>query len=103
MHDKCPCCEQRYQLEPAFYDGAMYVSYALQVAIFTSVSVALIVLAPQAPTSWYVIGIISAVLLLLPLVLRLSRSIWIHFFVKYDKSYSGCSKDHDGLELNCKM
>lgn len=88
MPDKCPHCGQRYELEPSFFYGALYVSYALQVAIFATVSVAVSVLAPEAPTSWYLIGVAGAALILFPLVIRLSRSIWIHFFVKYDSDYN---------------
>ena len=88
MPDKCPHCEQAFHLEPSFYYGALYVSYGLQVALFATVAVAVAVLYPEAPTSWYLIGVTAAALLLYPLIIRLSRSIWIHIFVKYDPSKS---------------
>ncbi len=85
MPDKCEHCGQAYHLEPSFYYGALYVSYGLQVALFTAISVAISVLFPGAPTSWYLIGVTVAALALFPLILRLSRTIWIHIFVKYDQ------------------
>ena len=91
MHDECPCCGQRYHLEPSFYYGALYVSYGLQVMIFASVSVALYVLFDNAPLSWYLIGVTALALILFPLVFRLSRSIWIHIFVKFDPSKADCN------------
>lgn len=84
MPEACPHCGQRFKLEPQFYSGAMYVSYALQVALFTTVSVALKVLA-DPPLEAYMIGIIGSALLLFPITLRLSRSIYINFFVRYQK------------------
>jgi len=88
MPDKCPHCGQPFHLEPSFYYGALYVSYGLQVALFATVSIAIAVLHPEAPTEWYLIGVTAAAVLLFPLVIRLSRSIWIHIFVKYDSSKS---------------
>lgn len=82
MPECCSVCGQRFQLEPAFYSGAMYVSYALQVALFTSVYVALRVLFNPAGEV-YMITTIAAAVVLLPVTLRLSRSIYINFFVSY--------------------
>ena len=33
MHENCSHCGLKYQIEPAFFYGAMYVSYGLNVAI----------------------------------------------------------------------
>ena len=84
MHNKCSTCGQKYHLEPSFYDGAMYVSYALGIAF----SVAAFVLANIffTPTVWQTFGIITVTMIvLMPLMARLARSIWINMFVRYDK------------------
>jgi uncharacterized protein (DUF983 family) len=82
MPEKCDQCGLRYEQEPSFFSGAMYVSYALQVALFTTVYVALRVLFnPEMET--YMYAIIGAVIILFPVTLRLSRSIYINFFVSY--------------------
>lgn len=85
MNDSCSCCGQTFHLEPSFYDGAMYVSYAIQVALFVTVFVALSVLHPQAGLAWHIGGITSLVIVFSPMTYRLSRSLWIHFFVKYNR------------------
>jgi hypothetical protein len=87
MPDKCDRCNQHYLLEPSFYTGAMYVSHALQVALFATVFVAIRVLFGPVSPSTYMISIISAAILLLPFNLRLSRSIYINFFVSYQKQF----------------
>jgi hypothetical protein len=87
MHDACGKCGQRYHLEPSFYSGAMYVSHALQVALLTTVYVALRVLFNPESENVYIISTIAAAVLLLPVNLRLSRSIYINFFVSYNKGH----------------
>ena len=89
MYDRCSVCKQNYELEPSFFDGAMYVSYAIQVALFVTVFVAIQVLHPKADVAWYIGGIISLVIILYPIIFRLSRSFWIHFFVGYDEQTKG--------------
>lgn len=65
MQEKCVYCKQRYELEPSFYSGAMYVSYALQVALFAAVYVVLrLLLNPSMDV--YIYSICSALILLFP-------------------------------------
>ena len=90
MPTECEYCHQRYALEPSFYSGAMYVSHALQVALLTTVYVALRVLFNPS-TEVYICSTIAAAVLLLPVTLRLSRSIYINFFVSYEKDYTRLS------------
>lgn len=87
MPDRCHTCGQHYVLEPSFYTGAMYVSHALQVALLTTVYVALRVLWNPSDNI-YIAAIIGSAVLLFPLTLRLSRSIYINFFVKYKHEHS---------------
>ena len=68
-----------------FFFGAMYVSYAVGVAIAVAVFViSSLLFQVSLLTSFY---FISAVLFfMLPIILRISRNIWINFFVRYDPS-----------------
>lgn len=84
MFESCSVCKQSYVLEPSFFDGAMYVSYALQVALFVTVFVGIQIVHPEADIAWYIGTVIALVLVLYPVIFRLSRSVWIHFFVSYD-------------------
>lgn len=88
MPEKCAHCSQAFHLEPSFYYGALYVSYGLQVALFAAVSLSVYLIDEESPTSWYLYGVTIAAILFFPLVIRLSRSIWIHFFVKFDPTLS---------------
>jgi len=85
MHEKCPVCGQKLELEPGFYYGAMYVSYGLNVAIFVGLwLIYSLAGASVFDSPWYfmlIVGITS--FLLMPITFRLSRSVWAHMFIKY--------------------
>jgi len=91
MHDRCSVCGQRTEIEVGFYYGTSYVSYALTVAFSVATFIAW----------WIFIGFsiydnrlfywlaINAVLMVLlqPVFMRLSRSMWLSWFVKYDPEW----------------
>ena len=88
MPENCPVCEQNYWPEPGFYFGAMYVSYALTIAISVAVFVAMIVLW-HFDVIWY-LGINAVtILLFFPPIFRLSRAVWFNLFVG-PKNCLGC-------------
>ena len=92
MHKGCTTCGEDFEREPGFYFGAAYVSYALTVALWVAVLVALYTFGAlgwitftgffDQPEVFLISGIVTLVLLLPPLQ-RLSRSIWIHMFLRY--------------------
>lgn len=84
MHDHCTNCDQVFEPEPGYYTGAMYVSYAFQIAIIAITFVAMQLMNNTLGILWYMAMIFSVILIFLPLIFRLSRSIWIHIFVKFE-------------------
>ena len=82
MHKNCPVCGFDFIQEPSFYFGAMYFSYAIQVAVFVAVYV--ILRYTIDPGEWTYVGwIIVTLVLILPLNFRWSRLAWINLFAKY--------------------
>ena len=86
MHETCSHCQTRYLIEPSFFYGAMYVSYALNVALSVAVFV-ISYLFVHASLKTTFIAIILSNIVLFPFVLRWSRNIYINMFVSYDKKY----------------
>ena len=83
MHERCSHCALKYKIEPSFFYGAMYVSYGLGVALAVATFI----------ISYFFIGlsrlesffaITGTLIVLMPVILRLSRNIWINFFFHYD-------------------
>jgi hypothetical protein len=85
MHDHCSHCGKKFKIEPSFFFGAMYVSYGVGVAIAVAAFI----------ISYFFIGldrnysflaIILTLAVLFPLIVRISRNIWINFFVGFDEN-----------------
>ena len=84
MHERCSHCNTKYKIEPSFFYGAMYVSYGVGIAVATAAFVI-----AYWGLHYSIFGsfmtLIAALILMLPLIARVSRNIWINMFLKYDK------------------
>jgi len=103
MNPNCPVCGQATEIEVGFYYGTSYVSYAMSIVFSVASLVAW----------WVIIGFstddnrfffwlaFNAVLLLVlqPWLMRLSRSIWISWFVKYDPDW----KEHKPADVSERL
>jgi endogenous inhibitor of DNA gyrase (YacG/DUF329 family) len=94
MNDYCPICGQPTEVEVGFYYGTGYVSYALSIAFMVATFVAWKVLigvtfAIDDNRIFYWMGTAIVLLLLCqPLIMRLSRTLWLSWFVKYDADWN---------------
>lgn len=83
MNENCSHCGLKYQIEPSFFYGAMYVSYGLNVAVgIAAFIVSFVFFGASIEQSF--IAIVVSLILLFPFVLRLSRNLYINMFVSYD-------------------
>jgi len=78
VHECCPVCGLRYEREPGYFLGAMYISYALSIP-----AVLVLILAIWYFSRWpYDVVIGAAVVAWLPFVpavTRWARVLWIYF------------------------
>ncbi|WP_337043267.1 DUF983 domain-containing protein [Emticicia sp. 17c] len=85
MYKNCPKCHLKYEKEIGFFYGAMYVSYMFNIALFVIATVAYyLFFEDRVNWLWYILGYIFLTIALFPLLYRLSRSIWLHAFNKYE-------------------
>jgi len=88
MKTHCDVCGQPSEPETGFYFGTGYVSYALSVAISVASFIAwwvLIGLSVNDNRLFWWIGVNAVLLIVLqPLIMRLSRIVWLSFFVHYE-------------------
>jgi len=82
VHDNCLKCNQDFQIEAGFYLGAMFVTYGLTIALTVAIFVAFIVLNIYSLVPFLITTGITLTLTT-PIILRISRSIWISMTVKY--------------------
>ncbi|MFZ4435915.1 MAG: DUF983 domain-containing protein [Flavobacterium psychrophilum] len=83
MHENCSHCGLKYQIEPSFFYGAMYVSYGVNVVLGVAAFVIAYVLLKLNLKESFA-AIIGSLVVFYPLVLRVSRNIYINMFVSYD-------------------
>lgn len=86
MNESCGVCGQSFDPEPGFYFGAMFVSYGLNTMLFMAVWVLLTLLVEDYSLSTLLILLGLTVIVFLPITYRLSRSIWIALFVRFQKT-----------------
>ena len=98
MHEYCPDCGQRTEIEVGFYYGTSYVSYAITVAISVATFVAWWVLlgfSVKDNSVFYWLGLNAFILIVLqPLLMRFSRTLWLSWFVKYHPNWKEKKAEH---------
>lgn len=91
MYDQCPVCAQKFDLEPGFWYGTGYISYALFV-VFSAITFIM---------WWAIIGISTEdnrvlywllingllIVVLQPWFMRFSRVVYLSIFVKYNENF----------------
>ena len=91
MNERCPMCNQRTEIEVGFYYGSAYVSYALTVALSVASFIAWwvfvgISMDDNRVFGWLVFNSLFLIALQ-PWLMRLARTIWLSFFVKYNPNW----------------
>jgi len=85
MHERCPHCNTKFKIEPSFFYGAMYVSYAVGIAVATVTAVIAYGVFNTGRFATFM-SIVVSLVILLPIIARISRNIWMNMFFKFDKS-----------------
>lgn len=85
IHDKCSHCNTRYRMEPSFFYGSMYVSYGVGIAFAVAAFVISYLIFESSLVTAF-IAIVATLVGFMPIIMRLSRNIWINLFMSYDKS-----------------
>ncbi|MDZ7604008.1 MAG: DUF983 domain-containing protein [Cyclobacteriaceae bacterium] len=80
MHRKCPSCGQDFMPEPGFYFGAMYFSYAINVALMVFFGVASEVLFHPDSVLMLLAFVLIPPVLVAPWNFRISRAIMLYVF-----------------------
>jgi uncharacterized protein (DUF983 family) len=91
MHENCPVCKQPTEIEIGFYYGTGYVSYLVAVVLsgFTFMGWWLFIgISVDDNRILYWLALNSVLVIILqPLLMRFSRTLWLSFFVKYDPEW----------------
>ncbi len=80
FYQTCTVCNLRFEREPGFFYGAMFVSYAMIVAMVTMVWFILYFIFNNPIFQIYLTVIIILNIVLLPILFRYSRVLYIYAF-----------------------
>jgi hypothetical protein len=104
MNKDCPVCGQPTEIEVGFYYGTSYVSYVITVGLSLlslGIWALTIGLSVKDNRFFYRMGTNAVLLILLqPWLMRLSRSLWISWFVKYDADWQQHQPEDVSERLN---
>ena len=78
--ENCPCCGLRYEREPSFFTGAMYLSYFMNVGIILTIGLTIFYTDHNTDLWVYLAAIFPVVLLLMPVNFRYSRVVMLYLF-----------------------
>jgi uncharacterized protein (DUF983 family) len=81
MNRYCPHCGADLVPEPGFYQGALYISYALYVA-FMVIYFLIFVNFFKDYLDYFLASIIPILVILTPLFYRMARRTWLALFIK---------------------
>ncbi len=94
MHKRCEKCNLHFEPEPGFYFGALIISYGISSWMLLLPTLALVLY-----YDWSVNAAMGVTLLLAAAtyftILRLSRSIYLHVSMRYDKSLENSQNSGD--------
>lgn len=97
VKERCDHCFFRFRLEPSFFFGAMYVSYAIGVAL--AIATFIITHLFFGLDKVYILIAITVVLFaLMPITQRLSRNIWLNFFIGYNAKKASNTREQNEKE-----
>jgi uncharacterized protein (DUF983 family) len=86
MHENCPVCGLKYEQEPGFWFGAMYMGYT-----FSSGALLIVMLITLFVLKWDIQQILTAVgitaVIGFTFNARLSRSAWLNISVNYNPNW----------------
>lgn len=86
INENCSQCGTKYRIEPSFFYGSMYVSYAVGIAFAVAAFVISFLFLGAGPLIAF-ISIVGTLVVFAPIIMRLSRNIWINIFMHYDKTF----------------
>lgn len=86
MYENCPVCGLKYEQEPGFWYGAMYMGYT-----FSSGALLIVMLITLLVLKWEISWVIGTVLVTAVIGFtfntRLSRSAWLNMMVSYNPNW----------------
>jgi len=92
VHVNCPYCGVKFEQELGFFWGAMYFSYALNVAVSVITGFSMFFFFGDPDLYVYLLVIVPLIIILTPFMLRFSRLLMMYVASSYRKYQPGIPK-----------
>ena len=86
IRERCPHCAHKFDKEPGFFFGAMYVSYTLSIAAGVGAYILCRFFFASSLDMWMIPFVLGTIFILTGFNYNYSRIIWIYLFTKKGKS-----------------
>ena len=90
-NEHCSHCDMRFEVEPGYFYGAMYVSYTFVVCEMLNIGLLTYLITGNDKSPWlYITTILLTILALTPINYRYSRVLLLHWLtpkIKYHPEY----------------
>jgi hypothetical protein len=83
-HDICPVCALKFEKEPGFFYGSLYITYAFGVGIFVAWWIIKTVIFPAMSVDAMVLWMIAIQTVISPMNLYYAKLFWLNIFVQYN-------------------
>jgi hypothetical protein len=94
MYENCPVCGLKYEQEPGFWYGAMYMGYTFSAgALLIVMLITLLVLKWDIPQILTAVGITAVIGFTFNT--RLSRSAWLNMIVSYNPNWKQQNEERE--------
>lgn len=84
VKQNCEKCNLKFHIEPSFYTGSMYVSYGVGIAVAVAAYVLQLIFGFNFGPMGIMLSILLALVLTMPYIGEVSKSIWAHLFLKFN-------------------
>jgi uncharacterized protein (DUF983 family) len=78
-HERCPACNLRYEREPGYFIGSLYISYGMAVILLLLGLWIGSMLLPDMDLGWIVLISAAIFVPFVPMVTRYARVTWMYF------------------------
>jgi hypothetical protein len=80
MFENCQVCNVRFEVEPGFFYGSMFISYGFSIVIMLLGGCIIYYTFNDPSSMYYVVPITTISLILVPINFRISRILFLYLF-----------------------
>ena len=94
MHTRCPSCHWRFERDPGYFLGSIYINYGIT-SLLTTMGYLTLFLGYDVDSRYLLWGFTAFVIIFPTLFFRYARALWVAFDCRFDSSIFVSSDEHE--------